>query len=113
MRYLVTGAAGFIGSNIVDELVRRGKQVRCIDNFATGRKQNVEPFMKDVEFIEGDIRNAGILQEVMRGVDVVLHQAAIPSVPRSVSDPSTTNDVNVTGTLNILNARALQEFDES
>ena len=104
MRYLVTGAAGFIGSNIVDELVRRGKQVRCIDNFATGRRENVEPFMKDVEFIEGDIRHAGILQDVMRGVDVVLHQAAVPSVPRSVSDPSTTNDVNVTGTLNILNA---------
>ncbi len=104
MRYLVTGAAGFIGSNIVEELVRRGKQVRCIDNFATGRRENIEPLRKDVEFIEGDIRHANILQDVMRGVDVVLHQAAIPSVPRSVSDPSTTNDVNVTGTLNILNA---------
>lgn len=103
MRYLVTGAAGFIGSNIMEELIRRGENVRGIDNFATGRKENIEPFLSKAEFVEGDIRNAETLRKAMKGVDVILHQAAIPSVPRSVSDPVTTNDVNVNGTLNILN----------
>jgi UDP-glucose 4-epimerase len=104
MHYLVTGAAGFIGSNIVEELVRQGKKVRCIDNFATGRRENIEPFLKDVDFVEGDIRQTKVLDQVMKGIDVVLHQAAIASVPRSVADPSTTNEVIVSGTLNILNA---------
>ncbi|MDH4070572.1 MAG: SDR family oxidoreductase [Ignavibacteria bacterium] len=103
MRYLVTGAAGFIGSNIMEELLRRGLEVRGIDNFATGRRENVEAFLSKTEFIEGDIRDAGTMRKAMAGIDVILHQAAIPSVPRSISDPVTTNDVNVNGTLNILN----------
>jgi UDP-glucose 4-epimerase len=102
MRYLVTGAAGFIGSNIVEELVRRGSEVRGIDNFATGRRENIEPFRQSMEFIEGDIRDADALRKAMKGVDAVLHQAAIPSVPRSISDPATSHDVNVNGTLNVL-----------
>jgi len=103
MRYLVTGAAGFIGSNLVEELVQRGNEVRGIDNFSTGRRENVEPFAQDIEFIEGDIRDAGTIRNAMKGVDAVLHQAAIPSVPRSISDPATSHYVNVNGTLNILN----------
>ena len=102
MRYLVTGAAGFIGSNIVHELLRRKHEVRGIDNFATGRRENIKGFVSDIEFIEGDIRDADALKSAMQGVDVVLHQAAIPSVPRSIQDPATSHDVNVNGTLNIL-----------
>ncbi|HOW55910.1 MAG TPA: SDR family oxidoreductase [Syntrophorhabdaceae bacterium] len=102
MRFLVTGGAGFIGSNIVEELVRQKEQVRIIDNFSTGKAENVEPFRTDVELIEGDIRDYEAVREAMSGIDVVLHQAALPSVPRSISDPVTSNEVNVTGTLNIL-----------
>jgi len=102
MRYLVTGAAGFIGSNIVDELVRRGEEVRGLDNFATGRRENIMPFLERIEFVEGDIRDQETVRKALRDVDVILHQAAIPSVPRSISDPATSHDVNVNGTLTIL-----------
>ena len=102
MHYLVTGGAGFIGSNIVDELVRRGEKVRVLDNFATGRRENIEAFRDRIELIEGDIRDYQLTRAAMQGVEVVLHQAAIPSVPRSVADPLTSNEVNVTGTLNVL-----------
>jgi UDP-glucose 4-epimerase len=100
--YFVTGAAGFIGSNIVERLVKEGCRVKAIDNFLTGRKENIEPFLSEIEFIEGDIRNLNFLQQLMKGVDFVLHQAAVPSVPRSIEDPLTTNSCNVDGTLNVL-----------
>jgi UDP-glucose 4-epimerase len=139
-RFLVTGGAGFIGSNLVEEILKRGHAVRVIDNFSTGRRSNIEPFLKDIELIEGDIRSLDTLRFAMsapfgagkgkgegkgtgpgdstssfpsgststltstspQGVDFVLHQAALPSVPRSIEDPATTHDVGATGTLNVL-----------
>jgi nucleoside-diphosphate-sugar epimerase len=100
--YLVTGGAGFIGSNIAIELVRRGETVRIIDNLATGRKENIESILDRAEFVEGDICDLETIRRAASGVDYVLHQAAIPSVARSVEDPVTTNSANVTGTLNVL-----------
>lgn len=102
--FLVTGGAGFIGSNIVEELLRRNEGVRVLDNFSTGRRENIAPFMDKIELIEGDIRDYHTVERAVDGVDFVLHQAALPSVPRSIADPITTNDVNVGGTLNILEA---------
>lgn len=127
MIYLVTGGAGFIGSNLVEELLKRGHFVRVIDNFSTGRRSNLESVTgnyelrtKNFEFVEGDIRSLDTLRSAMSGsssearssvigrrsstlrVDFVLHQAALPSVPRSIEDPATTHDVNATGTLNVL-----------
>ena len=102
MKYLVTGGAGFIGSNIVEELVRRGESVRVLDNFSTGKRENLAEFLDGIELIEGDIRSYHIVREAVEGIDVVLHQAALPSVPRSVRDPITSNEVNVSGTLNLL-----------
>lgn len=102
--YLVTGGAGFIGSNLVSELLNRGETVRVIDNFSTGKRDNLYPFRKDVELVEGDIRSYHIVHEAVRGVDYILHQAALPSVPRSIADPITTHEVNTNGTLNVLNA---------
>jgi len=100
--YLVTGGAGFIGSNIVETLLAEGKSVRVLDNFSTGKRDNVAPFLDRIELIEGDLRRPGDVQRAVEGVRYVLHQGAIPSVPRSVDDPVTTNEVNVTGTLNLL-----------
>ena len=104
--FLITGGAGFIGSHIVDELARRGECVRVLDNFSTGKHGNLQSAISyqrsRVEVIEGDIRDLGTLHQAMHGVDYVLHQAALPSVPRSVADPVTTNEVNVNGTLNVL-----------
>ncbi len=102
--YLVTGGAGFIGSHIVEELLKRGEKVRVLDNFSTGKRENIAPFLKEIELIEGDIRELKIIKKAMKGVDYVLHQAALPSVFRSIKDPITTNEVNVLGTLNILTA---------
>ncbi len=104
MRYLVTGGAGFIGSNIVEELVGRKQDIRVLDNFSTGRRSNVEPFLKDIDLIEGDIRNPFTVMSACRDVDYVLHQAALPSVPRSIADPFATHEANITGTLNVLKA---------
>ncbi len=101
-RYLVTGGAGFIGSNIAEELVNRGAAVRVIDNFLTGKKENIDSFLDKIEFIEGDIRDLVTSRKVLKDVDFVLHQAALPSVPRSISDPLLTNDINIKGTLNLL-----------
>jgi nucleoside-diphosphate-sugar epimerase len=101
-QYLVTGAAGFIGSNIVEELVRRGEAVRALDNLATGRRSNIEPFLGNIEFVEGDITDDALLASALRGVDYVLHQAALPSVPRSVEDPLSAHRANATGTLMLL-----------
>lgn len=105
--YLVTGAAGFIGSNLVEALLARGERVRGIDNFLTGKRENLDAAIgagtpDQVTFDEVDIRNLDDVRAAMEGVDYVLHQAALPSVPRSVDDPIASNDVNVTGTLNVL-----------
>ncbi|MEO6693747.1 MAG: SDR family oxidoreductase [Ignavibacteria bacterium] len=102
--FLVTGGAGFIGSNIVKELLIRGHSVKVLDNFSSGKRDNLKKFSNDIELIEGDIRSYHIVREAVKGVEIVLHQAALPSVPRSIKDPITTNDVNVNGTLNILEA---------
>ena len=106
MKYLVTGGAGFIGSNIVKELLRRKEQVRVLDNFATGKRQNLFEFKNNPNFelIEGDLRSFHIVRNAVKGMDFILHQGALPSVPRSINDPITTNDVNILGTLNILEA---------
>lgn len=100
--YLVTGGAGFVGSNIVGELLERGERTRVVDNLSTGRRENIAGFLQDIEFIEGDIRDLETVRKVMKGVDYVLHQAALPSVPRSVKDPIATTESNINGTLNIL-----------
>jgi UDP-glucose 4-epimerase len=97
---LVTGGAGFIGSHLVDELVRRGRRVRVLDDFSTGKRDNLAA-ARDVEVVEGDILDVRTVRDAMRGVTRVFHQAALRSVPRSVDDPSTTNRVNVEGTLNV------------
>ena len=106
MLYLVTGGAGFIGSNIVKELLRRGEKVRVLDNFATGKRENLLPFNgnPNLEVIEGDLRSFHIVRDAVRGCDYVLHQGALPSVPRSIKDPITSNEVNINGTLHILEA---------
>lgn len=101
-RALVTGGAGFIGSNIAIELVKRGYDVRVIDNLETGRLSNLNQVKKDIKFIRGSICNPRTLRKAVKGVDYVLHQAALPSVPRSIKDPVKTNYVNVNGTLNVL-----------
>lgn len=100
--YLVTGGAGFIGSHIVQTLVARGETVRVVDNFATGSRENLAPFQDKITLYELDIARLDGLPEAMVGVDYVLHEAAIPSVPRSVDDPALTHDSCVTGTLNVL-----------
>lgn len=101
---LITGGAGFIGSNLCEHFLAKGYRVTCLDNFATGYRHNIEPFLSDERFtlIEGDIRNAADCQKAVSNVDFVLHQAALGSVPRSIHDPVTSNDVNVTGFLNML-----------
>ncbi|HUV39867.1 MAG TPA: SDR family oxidoreductase [Planctomycetota bacterium] len=100
--HLVTGGAGFIGSHIAEELLRQGERVRIIDNLCTGKRENVEGLPGEVEFVEGDICDASLVTKAVRGVEVVYHEAAIPSVPRSVDDPFTTNRASVDGTLRVL-----------
>jgi UDP-glucose 4-epimerase len=102
MTILVTGGAGFIGSRLVERLLRNGDDVRILDNFSTGRRANVLAFAKYVEVVEGDIRCYEHVCEAMRGCDAVLHQAALPSVPRSIADPLTSHATNATGTLHVL-----------
>ncbi|MCF8322283.1 MAG: SDR family oxidoreductase [Flavobacterium sp.] len=101
---LITGGAGFIGSNLCDYFLGKGYKVVCLDNFATGYRHNIESHLTNDNFqlIEGDIRNIEDCQKAIQGVDYVLHQAALGSVPRSINDPATTNDVNVSGFLNML-----------
>jgi len=103
-KVLVTGAAGFIGSNLVEDLLKHDNQVVGFDNFSTGKRSNIEPFLSDANFtfIEGDIRDLAACKQACEGVDFVLHQAALGSVPRSIDDPITTNEVNVGGFLNML-----------
>jgi len=100
--YLVTGGAGFIGSNIVEELVRRGERVRILDNFSTGKRESIALFLEGVELIEGDLRHLDTVRRATEGVDYILHQGAIPSVPRSIDNPLDTDESNVRGTLNLL-----------
>lgn len=104
MNCLVTGGAGFIGSNLVKTLLDQGHVVRVLDNFSTGKRDNLGPFFDHIELVEGDIRSYHIVHEAARDIEVIFHQGALPSVPRSISDPITSNQVNVEGTLNILNA---------
>lgn len=104
MRYLVTGGAGFIGSHLVEELLGRGQEVVVLDDFSTGLRQNLEPFAGRFRLIEASVTDPAACAEACDGVDYVLHQAALGSVPRSVADPVTTHDVNATGTLNVLQA---------
>jgi nucleoside-diphosphate-sugar epimerase len=99
--YLVTGGAGFIGSHLTEELVRRGHQVRVVDNLMTGKRRNLDHIL-GVEFLEGDLAEMSVCARAVQGVDFVLHQAAIPSVPRSVKDPVSSNRANVDASLNIL-----------
>jgi len=102
--YVVTGGGGFIGSHIVEELLRRNETVRVIDNFSTGKWENVEPFEGGAEIIEADIAEGKKLLRFLKGADFVIHQAAIPSVPKSILDPVKSHHANVNGTLQLLNA---------
>jgi len=105
LTFLITGGAGFIGSNLVEYLLKYNtKKVIILDNFATGHRKNIEAFLQDdrCELIDGDIRDIDTCRRVMHGVDYVLHQAALGSVPRSINDPITSNEVNITGFLNML-----------
>jgi UDP-glucose 4-epimerase len=104
MRVLVTGGAGFIGSHIAEAYVGRGSRVVVLDNFSTGKRENLAGFAGDIELIEGDVRDATLLARAAQGCDVVFHQAAIVSVPYSVSHPEESNSVNIQGTLNVLQA---------
>jgi nucleoside-diphosphate-sugar epimerase len=100
-QYLVTGGAGFIGSHLTDELVRRGERVRVVDNLSTGKRQNLAQH-PGLEFVEGDLADLDVAKRAMVGIDYVLHQAAIPSVPRSVLDPIGSNRANIDATVNVL-----------
>jgi nucleoside-diphosphate-sugar epimerase len=101
--YLVTGGAGFIGSHLAEELIRRGQRVRVADSFITGRRENLD-VIPGAEFFEGDLADVTFAERACDGIDYVLHQAAIPSVPRSVDDPITSNRANITATLSVLDA---------
>ncbi|OCA69888.1 Vi polysaccharide biosynthesis protein VipB/TviC [Chryseobacterium contaminans] len=103
-KILITGGAGFIGSNLTEYFLGKGYKVICLDNFATGHRHNVEPFLGNPNYtlIEGDIRNFETCIQAVQGVDYVLHEAALGSVPRSIKDPQTSNEVNISGFLNML-----------
>ena len=103
-KILVTGGAGFIGSNLCEELLRKGNKVVCLDNFATGKRENLVNLLIDTNFtlIEGDVRKLDDCLNATKDIDYVLHQAALGSVPRSIKDPIASNDVNVSGFLNML-----------
>src|SRR4030066_1830996 len=100
--FLVTGGAGFIGSNLCEKLLVEGHKVRVLDSFVTGKKENLKEFIGSVELISGDIRDTEAVGRGMKGMDYVIHLAALGSVPRSIENPIATHEVNITGTLNIL-----------
>lgn len=104
MKCLVTGGAGFIGSNIAREALRRGHDVRILDDFSTGRRSNLDDIAGDLDLLEGDLRSYETVSRAVEGVEVVFHEGALPSVPRSISDPVASNAVNVDGSVNILRA---------
>ncbi|MEO5740191.1 MAG: SDR family oxidoreductase [Vicinamibacterales bacterium] len=99
--YLVTGGAGFIGSHLTEELIRRGEQVRVVDSLITGHRKNLA-HLSGIDFVDGDLADLAVAKRAVQGIDYVLHQAAIPSVPRSVDDPITSNRANIDATLNVL-----------
>ena len=99
--YLVTGGAGFIGSHLCEELARRGERIRVVDNLSTGKRENLA-HVEGVEFMQGDLADLDVAKRAVAGMDYVLHQAAIPSVPRSVEDPITSNRANIDASLNLL-----------
>ena len=103
-KILITGGAGFIGSNLCEALIAHGNQVVCLDNFSTGKMENIESLLTNTDFqlITGDIRDLDTCKKAVNGIDYVLHEAALGSVPRSINDPVTTNDVNISGFLNML-----------
>ena len=103
---LITGIAGFIGSSIARELLKRGQQVRGVDNFSTGKRENLTEILNEIDFREVDILDLPALHQACAGVDCVFHQAAIPSVPKSVLDPIASNRANVDGTVNVAGGRA-------
>ena len=100
--YLITGGAGFIGSNIAKALVAKGEKVKILDNFNTGKKDNIAEFIDEIEVIDGDFTNEKTVQSALKQVDVVFHQGAIPSVPKSIQNPIESNHANVSGTLQLL-----------
>jgi UDP-glucose 4-epimerase len=102
--FLVTGGGGFVGSNLTIALVEQGHRVKILDNFSTGSLENLQPVLKDIEVLEGELRNLSDVRRAVAGVEVVFHQGALPSVPRSVADPLTASEVNINGTLNIFQA---------
>lgn len=104
LRVLITGGAGFIGSNLCEALIEQDNDIVCLDNFSTGRRENIEAFVKKPNFqlIEGDIRDLDTCRQSCDGIDIILHQAALGSIPRSIDDPITTNEVNIGGFLNML-----------
>lgn len=102
MHYLVTGAAGFIGSHLVESLMSAGHAVTALDDLATGKRENIDPWMNRIEFIEGSVLDPAVCARAVRGVDFVFHEAALASVPRSISNPVATHAANATGTLHVL-----------
>ncbi len=100
--YLVTGGAGFVGSHIIEALVEKGEDVRVLDNFSTGKEENISPFAGRIEILKGDVRDALLCEHAMKGVEYVVHLAALHEVPRSVEQPLETHEINVTGILNLL-----------
>ncbi len=100
--WLITGGAGFIGSNITEELLKRKEKVRIFDNFSAGKMEHIEEFKDKIEIVKGDLRNPSDIKKAIKGVTYVIHQAAMRSVPKSVDNPVDANDVNITGTLNLL-----------
>jgi UDP-glucose 4-epimerase len=107
MKYLVTGGAGFIGSNLVRALLEQGHKVRVLDNFSSGKEDNLSDIINNIELIEGDIRDFWVVSSAVKGIDCVSHQAALPSVPKSVANPLSANCINTDGTLNVLEASRL------
>ena len=106
-RYLVTGGAGFIGSHIAEALVKQGEPVRVLDNFATGKRENIEPFLGQLELVEGDLRNLDDVRKAVKGVEVVLHQGALPSVPISVEDVKYTSSSGSGRRFPVIRARVI------
>jgi len=100
--YLITGGAGFIGSNIAIELIKENHSVRILDNLATARLENLDGYHDNIEFVSGDLRDLSIVRKAVEGVEYILHQGALPSVARSIENPIASNETNITGTLNVL-----------